>query len=958
MSLQPMIILGVGSTGQLIVNRLRQYLYPIFQEDLHKLKNELNLMTIETSHGTEIDPELESERILISTTKAAGDILTIDDLRSRLGVPLYFLDALEVSGADDCNTYGGAGNVRFKGRLSLWHNWVEVESNLFLNEDLQARYSEDVENFIRPHALGTDDKGINISSGIRPIVYIVGTLGGGTCSGSFIELAYLVRKNLGGGVPIYGIFAIPQTNWPKMDLRVKGNFYGSLSELEYYSKNEYLEIPPTPITKIEKAPYELVFLVQWDQNDPDGTDLCDCVACKILFDFFGMEAESTAIRKDHSSLNRKKEKYLWNFELAGMCYPKYDLIVCAACRLAQDAAQIIYNKAKAESRSGKRTEQPPNFIGRGRGWIEEKIILLFDRFYQLTVGGKSSLAEFIDTADELPHEVDPERRIQELIDSARQVFRSQIEFSLNGDPTDKKLRGLGPIFNEECRQLFLEWRNIRVIQHFVSGIEEHLRELEDYWGAHFGRDKMDMAVSDISNALGPSSLPERGELLYQLLKQDILDGLIVEVLFDSNFFVMFKENYLAKIIENRPDNALQPQFDKKFEENVGNITKKYRTVQKVNRYGRVLDQRLIKEEIDTINRNMNPEEIITKELWDKWIEPIDKKASGDPIVPFLLQLSIKGLLERSDRESFAVRWEKSSIDRLKDFENDINEGKGIFTPASNTHEGYKGVKGVPKFLIANSQVNNLLEVKLEFGQKGESKNGIKAFPFLEDFLVLYQERTEFGFKDLKIWEESKQAFESYPDNYMCQTIPFNDIKKMRNLDKKIKDERSVTSIKKNLRDWVHGMEQFFLDFCLQWSQSGNVKGLSELGVMIKDHATLEAVGSELRVIIELEYKDRSIPFEKIPVYPKCNLADALLRKPDLLISFLEILRPIFEEDKREELSKYFNNNVRKLYPARGFSIEEETDRKEIYFESSRDRQCVLDAFYLLYNRRDILPRLF
>ena len=88
-TLQPMLVIGLGSTGQRIVNRLRQYLFATFQNDLENIKSLIKLMVIETAHGTEIDPALQNSQILISTSREIGSSVTIDDLRKNLNILLY-----------------------------------------------------------------------------------------------------------------------------------------------------------------------------------------------------------------------------------------------------------------------------------------------------------------------------------------------------------------------------------------------------------------------------------------------------------------------------------------------------------------------------------------------------------------------------------------------------------------------------------------------------------------------------------------------------------------------------------------------------------------------------------------------------------------------------------------------------------------------------------------------------
>ncbi len=905
-SLQPMVVIGVGSTGQLAVNRFRQYLYAIFQDDLSRLKDILWLMTLETAHGTRLDPGLRDDRILISTSRHSADSLTVEQLRSRLGAPLYFLDSLGIKNTDQCNTFGGAGNVRYKGRLSLWFHWDAVRNRLVPRSMTGISHKELLNNHIRPHASDYAPDSIDIAPG-KPIVYIVGALGGGTCSGAFLDLAYLVQRQFEeAATHVYGIFAVPQALWPALDTRVSANFYGSLMELAHYSH---------------------------------------------LFDFCGMEPISNSIRVDHTFTNTSAQEYLSTFDLAGMIYPRYDLVMCAAGRLAQMGLEIMYNEGEVRSLQGGKSEAPVNFKIRGGEWLEGVVLEVFERFYQLTVGDQSCIARIKSMASGLPSETDSEKSLTDFMMLTRQVFKDQVRPFLHGSATDKGAGGLGDRFLQKCKELFDDRRNILVVQYFAEGVESCLEELRGHWEIHFGAATLDAAKKDALKSMGITRVPERETVLFNILKQDILDALIAEALLRGNFLLELQEHFISQIKKHRSKEELKKHFQSIMDENINQLSKGYKTLQKVDRFGNVLNPKLIDSEIDKLIDRQNPEDVVTDELWDAWMEVGDDPSAEDPVLPYLLKRCVRLIFQKNIERDSMIKWDQAVDklkDRLRDFENDVNRGKDMFTPASKIHEGHASVKGVPKFLIAPSAARIPPDVTLEYGTIGEPRNGHKPLSFLEDFMVFYEERTDFGSENLKFWERSRKAYKEYARHYECQTIPFDSPDGMIALEDRIDNHQKLPEIEKNRSVWVEGLESFFLDFCFEWSSSGAIMGLSELGQKeLGSSVIMDVKRSGPQIDLKIPYRDVHV---KIPIYPDCRLAAEICENPEYLAEFLKMMSPIFRNFQREELLSLFNDKVRGSYPPRGITTPKENERTNLYFISTPGRECILEAFPVLYER--------
>lgn len=955
-SLQPMVVIGVGSTGQLAVNRFRQYLYAIFQDDLSSLKKVLRLMTMETADGTAIDPGLRNDRILISTSMQAADSLTVEQLRRKLGAPLNFLNSLGIKDTDPCNTFGGAGNVRYKGKLSLWFHWDAIKQEFINGSNSSTSNTELLNKHIKVHAADSMRDSIDISPDGH-IVYIIGALGGGTCSGSFIDLAYLVQRQFGEeSTHVYGIFAVPQAPWPALDTRVNGNFYGSLKELSYYASGKYMDVFPTDgFKQSSRPPYEKTFLVQWDIDDGNGMDLQDRVACKLLFDFCGMEPLSRGIRRDHTSKDRNAQTYLATFDLAGMIYPKYDLVMCAASRLAMEGVNTLYNEGEVKSLEGEKSEAPRNFTLKGKDWLDEEIKQIFERFYQLVVGERPSLAGIKHMAEILANETDPDKCIMDFVTLARQVFKDQVRPLLEGDSGDKEKGGLGPEFLKKCSKLFQDRRNVLVVQCFTDGVEDYIDVLRKYWEDNLNATTMEAAKKDILKSLGFRSIPEREVVIYNFLKQDVLDSLIAEVLLKGNFLSQFREHYTSRVRRDRSKEDLLKYYQQSMEKNINQLSMAFKTLQKVDRFGNVLQPKQIEAEMEKLTDKQNPEDYVVGDLWLKWMEVKKDPNAEDPVLPFLFKCCVQSIFKKNVERESMINWDEAIDrlkDRLRDFEKDINRGKGMFTPSSKVHEGHDGVHGVPKFLIAPTSVQIPDDVSLKFGNANEPRNGKKSLSFLEDFMVFYEERTHFSLEDLKFWSESKQAFESYHKNYECQTIPFDSPNKMAKLEATLRNYQERPDLERNLPVWIKGLEDFLQDFIIEWSSAGTVMGVSDLGQeMLGDYLDSEAVGG-FRIDLSLPY-EQSLKV-KIPISPDCRLAFYISDNREYLVSFLRMMQSVIRDDMRDNLIEIFNEKVRRSYAGRGIDASEENDRMNLYFIDTPDRPCLLKAVQLLSGRSDLL----
>lgn len=153
----------------------------------------------------------------------------------------------------------GAGQIRAIGRLALFANSNDVYSAL-------ANVFDDVRG-IKPNR----DIGNFEVIGDNVLVSVVGSLSGGTGSGTFLDVAYLCRTFLDAEDTLVGYLLLPDVFVGKPATRnVQPNAYGALKELDYLmsrtmsQSDDAFDFGGQTIRR-DSAPFDVVYLVN-NQN--------------------------------------------------------------------------------------------------------------------------------------------------------------------------------------------------------------------------------------------------------------------------------------------------------------------------------------------------------------------------------------------------------------------------------------------------------------------------------------------------------------------------------------------------------------------------------------------------------------------------------------------------------------------------------------------------------------------
>jgi hypothetical protein len=196
----------------------------------------------------------------------------------------------------------GAGTVRQMARLAFWFQYSKIREAI--EEQLNALRNDSVATYMRTH------HGIQLDEGIN--VYIVAGLGGGTGSGLWLDMAYLVRKilkdmGITGANQVVGYGVLPQAYKDLTGANALANGYAVLKELNYYS---YLYSPTNQLASVygepvwdadylrdninrvsfkRQAPFEFCYLLDARNANVDlhRKDIFHMIDCAIFHEFTG-----------------------------------------------------------------------------------------------------------------------------------------------------------------------------------------------------------------------------------------------------------------------------------------------------------------------------------------------------------------------------------------------------------------------------------------------------------------------------------------------------------------------------------------------------------------------------------------------------------------------------------------------------------------------------------------------
>jgi hypothetical protein len=363
------ILVGLGGAGKLILTHLKKQFIDMYDVVPPCIK----FISLDT------DPAPLSLR---STRK--GLDVSLDErefLYMKVEQPIDFINSSSVkdwfiSPLPSGSISRGAGAVREVGRVAFFYHFNKFMSDVDgLISELNAQGLHNLMDDAKNRLNASTDFGL---SGLDTEIYICGSLAGGTGSGTFIDVAILMRDTFKNAL-IHGFFLL---NWiyrnKAFAYRVPGNVYAALSELDNLQSIIFGDRHFVPYSvqyadkKIEvtKPPFELVHLVdgrnEYGENVLEVSELCETIATAIFLSVSAMGDAIASVVDNLLAHVNASPRELWDnrypkyssFGLSSLYYPADELYRY----IYHSEAEKLCEMALAEVQGG--ISDPQRFISR------------------------------------------------------------------------------------------------------------------------------------------------------------------------------------------------------------------------------------------------------------------------------------------------------------------------------------------------------------------------------------------------------------------------------------------------------------------------------------------------------------------------------------------------------------------------------------------------------------------
>lgn len=306
---KPTLLIGIGTSGLRVLEETQKFYFEHTGKNKPGNVEYLYLETDESSFPSTTVLKNEIKRVYLDLSDKETKI---NNLLDQLPVeesewipdPKYIKDAGK-----------GAGGMPAFGRVALWsypnfNNVKEAINNAF--------------NKINNHTQTDSDLS-------KPAVFITGSLTGGTGSGVFIDIAYMIKNHIQGLDDVFGLFLTPGRDYMGRDNILYCNTLSSLASLEKYNQMDEtykMKWPDATSTKLDKLPFEMSHFISQDRNDGIAQvkslgGLYKIAGLWMFLNIFGLR-EKRDTRLVDSKGSAFVDKY-GSFGIAAVQYPKRQL---------------------------------------------------------------------------------------------------------------------------------------------------------------------------------------------------------------------------------------------------------------------------------------------------------------------------------------------------------------------------------------------------------------------------------------------------------------------------------------------------------------------------------------------------------------------------------------------------------------------------------------------------------
>ena len=316
---KPTLMIGIGTSGLRVLEHVQSFYY---ESTGSNRPPHLQLLYLETDESafpgvTALKNEIIRVHISLEEKETMINSLAADPALDTAWLP----EATQVM-----DSGFGAGGLPAFGRVALWGQ----ENFDSVRQQIQAAY-ERVANH-----------GVKETNDSRPAVFITGSLTGGTGTGTFIDMAYMVRNLITDISEVFGLFLIPgRSNYDGNEV-IYSNTYAAFKMLEHYNKQENaytLKFPNGQNANFEEPPYEFVQFISQDYNDEYPSisslgGLYKMAGMYLFLNAIGLRKKRMT-RFGDAKANGHLDKY-GTFGLSAIQYPKSQLEEHIAIQLSEE----------------------------------------------------------------------------------------------------------------------------------------------------------------------------------------------------------------------------------------------------------------------------------------------------------------------------------------------------------------------------------------------------------------------------------------------------------------------------------------------------------------------------------------------------------------------------------------------------------------------------------------------
>ena len=337
-TIRPTLIVGIGTTGLEILEDLENLWIVTFST---KIPSIFQLVVLETNRTYANPTPLGESQIKVINIGQDNITKAKNIVRDGLHRDPFWLEGIEsLAGRSLENvrnsTAGGSYHIRGLGRQSLWASWHSFSDTLNtalsqINSSINAPGFIEAQNFFNKFGDNVDN---------NCVAYVVGSSGGGTGSGIFIDIGHYLRGHFGNNGTVFGMLLLPiqdaaHLNLNQIDGKIKlANTAATLEELMFYldqrscGETEDL-VWPNNLPRYHNLPYDLIYLEGSLQLGRRFTDIERAIAFRLFLGLFGISHQVIAGGSGGAGFGTLKQRFVTS-GLTAFYHPRREIVEASA----------------------------------------------------------------------------------------------------------------------------------------------------------------------------------------------------------------------------------------------------------------------------------------------------------------------------------------------------------------------------------------------------------------------------------------------------------------------------------------------------------------------------------------------------------------------------------------------------------------------------------------------------